>query len=103
MGSLGKCTWRTAAKEADIYLLAAPLARTQEERSKDGEFTRGRHTRVVISVLKAIIEQLLHALYKFVVMGKCNVERRFNPSCFSAKKHVFLQHASQQPLTALIQ
>lgn len=79
MGSLGKCTWRAAAKGADIYLPAAPLAGTQEERSKDGEFSGERHRRVVTLALKAIIEQLLHVLYKFVVTDKCNVERRFNP------------------------
>lgn len=77
-GLTGEMYMETAAKGADIYLPAAPLARTQERRSRDGEFSEERHRRVVTSVLEAIIEQLL---YTFVVTGKCNVESRSNPKC----------------------
>ncbi|KAL7404240.1 hypothetical protein ABVT39_011879 [Epinephelus coioides] len=80
-GLTGEMYMETAAKGADIYLPAAPLARMQEESRKDGEFSEERHRKLVASVLKAIIEQLLHALYKFVVTGKRSVGRRSNPKC----------------------
>lgn len=67
-----------------------------------GEFSEERHRIANTSVLEAVIEQLPRTLYKFVATGKCNVERGSNPSVISAQKHVFLQHASQQPLAALI-
>lgn len=80
-GLTGEMYMEASAKGGDIYLPAVSLARTQGGRSKDGEFSEERHTSVVSSVLKAYTEQLLHALYKFVVTGKRNVVRRFNPNC----------------------
>lgn len=54
---------------------------------------------MVTPALKAIIERRLHALYRFVARSKCNVGRRSNQSVTAAQKHVFAQHASQQPLS----
>ncbi|KAI9525535.1 hypothetical protein NQZ68_006084 [Dissostichus eleginoides] len=42
-GLTGEMYMETAAKGADIYLAAAPLARTQEERSQDGGLSEERH------------------------------------------------------------
>lgn len=61
-GLAGEMYMETAAKGADIYLPAAPLATMQKEWSEEGEFSEERDRGVVTYVLKAIIQQLLHVL-----------------------------------------
>ncbi len=79
----GEMYMETAAKGADIYLPAAPLARTQEEESKDGEFSQDRLRGVVNSLFGAILKQLLHCTNLWL-RGKSNVGRGSNLCVISA-------------------
>lgn len=75
-GLTGEMYMETAAKGADIYL---PAACYPGHRKREANMMSLVRRVVVTSVLKAIIEQRLQALYKYVVTGKCNTERRSNP------------------------
>lgn len=77
-GLTGEMYMEAAAKGADIYLSAAPLARTQQDRSKDGEFSKERHRRVVSSVLKAFIEELPLGLCGY---GKMQCGKEISSKC----------------------